>query len=130
MSALQLYIHLAWTTRDRRAMIDAATKPHLEDFLRKSAAREGVQIVALGIVQTHVHMLIRSGPRVDLARLLQMLKGGSSHAMNRLPGNVLGLRWAREYSATTVSPKNLRSAIAYVIHQEGRHPDERIRKPS
>ena len=126
MSALQLYFHLAWTTRDRLPMIDAATKPSLDQFIRKAATQEGVDVVALGIVQTHVHMIVRTGPRIDFGRLLQMIKGGSSYAMSRLPGNVLGLRWAREYSATTVSPKTLKDAIAYVQDQERRHPDEAI----
>ena len=107
-------------------MIDAATKPNLDEFIRKAASQEGVDVVALGIVQTHVHMIVRTGPRIDFARLLQMITGGSSYAMSRLPGNVLGLRWAREYSAPTVSPKTLKDAIAYVQGQERRHPDEAI----
>src|SRR5436190_21677853 len=86
MSALQLYFHLARTTRDRLPMIDAATKPSLDQFIRKAATQEGVDVVALGIVQTHVHMIVRTGPRIEFARLLQMIKGGSSYAMSRLPG--------------------------------------------
>jgi REP element-mobilizing transposase RayT len=63
------------------------------------------EIVVLAILRTHVHLLVRTAPRFDLPRLVQFLKGGSSYAASRLPGNILGLRWSREYSATTVSPK-------------------------
>jgi len=38
MSAHQLFIHLAWTTLDRRPMIDAATRSFLEEFFKKTAS--------------------------------------------------------------------------------------------
>ncbi len=108
MSTHQLYIHLVWTTRDRRPMIDPPTRDFLDEYFRRMAAREHADLVALAILRTHVHMLIRVVPRIDLPRLVQFFKGGSSYAGSRLPGNVLGLRWAPEYSATTVGPKQLR----------------------
>jgi hypothetical protein len=55
-----------------------------------------------------------------------MLKGGSSYVANRLPGNVLGLRWNRRYSVTTVSPRSLPHAAEYLRTQEARHPQEVI----
>jgi REP element-mobilizing transposase RayT len=124
MAAHQLYFHLAWTTLERRPMIDAGTRDFLNDFLRRTAIRE--RAVAIAILQTHVHVLVRSGPRVDLSRLVQLMKGGSSYAAGRLPGNRLGLRWAKEYSATTVSPKSLARALEYFAVQEEHHSGEGI----
>src|SRR5947209_17249285 len=68
------------------------------------------------------------GPHVviDLPRLVQSFKGGSSYAASRLPGNVLGLRWAPEYSATTVGPKQLADVIRYIEGQAKRHPGEAV----
>ena len=74
----------------------------------------------------HVHLLVRTAPRIDLPRLVQFLKGGSSYAASRLPGNILGLRWSREYSATTVSPKQLAGAIRYIEEQASHHPGEGV----
>ena len=68
----------------------------------------------------------RTSSRVDLSRLVQMLKGGSSYAASRVPGNKLGLRWTREYSATTVSPRSLPQAVQYLREQNYRHPMERV----
>ena len=78
-------------------MIDAPTRDFLGDFLRRTAVRERAEIVAIAILQTHVHVVLRSGPRVDLSRLVQLMKGGSSYAASRVTGNRLGLRWAKEY---------------------------------
>jgi hypothetical protein len=82
--------------------------------------------VSLGFLRTHAHLLIRTGPRYDLPRLVQLLKGGSSYAASRQPGNVLGLRWNRESSVTSVSPKLVPQAIAYIEGQDDRHPSEAI----
>lgn len=124
MSAIQLFIHLAWTTHDRLPMINAATSAFLEEFFRKTASRQEVQIVDLAILKTHVHMVIRTPPRIDLPRLVQFFKGGSSHAASRHPGNVLGLRWAPEYSATSVGPRQLESVKDYLRKQAEHHPGE------
>ncbi len=126
MSTHQLYIHLAWTTRDRRPMIDPPTRDFLDEYFRRTAAREHADVVALAILRTHVHMLIRTVPRIDLPRLVQFVKGGSSYAASRLPGNILGLRWAPEYSATTVGPRQLADVIRYIERQEEHHPDEGV----
>jgi len=107
-------------------MIDAATRAFLDEFFRKTAIRQETEVIGLAILQTHVHLLVRTPARIDLPRLVQFLKGGSSYAASRLPGNVVGLRWAPEYSATSVSPRQLAAAIRYLENQEGHHPGERI----
>ena len=126
MSAHQLFIHLAWTTHDRLPMINAATSTFLEEFFKKTAARQDVEIVDLAILKTHVHMIVRTPPRIDLPRLVQFFKGGSSYAASRHPGNALGLRWAPEYSATTVGPGQLDAVHIYLQKQSAHHPGEGI----
>ena len=96
------------------------------DCFRRTAIREHADVVVLAILRTHVHLLVRTAPGIDLPRLVQFLKGGSSYAASRLPGNILGLRWSREYSATTVSPKQLAGAIRYIAEQASHHPGETV----
>jgi len=73
-------------------MIDAATRDFLESFFKKTAAKQEVQIVELAMLKTHVHMVVRTPPRLDLPRLVQFFKGGSSYAASRLPDNKRGDR--------------------------------------
>ena len=107
-------------------MIDPPTRDFLDEYFRRTAAREHADVVALAILRTHVHMLIRTVPRIDLPRLVQFFKGGSSYAASRLPGNILGLRWAPEYSATTVGPRQLAELIRYIERQGEHHPGEGV----
>ncbi len=107
-------------------MIDMPTRAFLEEFIRRTAIRERVEVIELAILATHVHIVIRTTPRIDLSRLVQMMKGGSSYAASRVPGNKLGLRWTRDYFVTTVSPRILPEAVHYLRKQYDRHPMERI----
>ena len=125
MAAHQLFFHLTWSTFDRRPMIDAPTRAFLDEFLRRTAIREHVEVVELSILATHVHVIVRTTPRIDLSRLVQLMKGGSSYAGSRVSGNKFGLRWTREYSVTTVSPRILPEAVRYLQEQNDRHPHER-----
>src|SRR5213594_1357753 len=104
-------------------MIDQPTRHFLDGFFRRTAIQERVTIIALAFLRTHVHLLLQAGPRLDLSRLVQLLKGGSSYAASRQPDNKLGLRWNREYSVTSVSPKLVQAAIDYIERQNQRHPD-------
>ncbi len=47
-------------------MIDAPTRALLHECFRKIATQERATIVSLGFLQTHAHLLIRTGPRYDL----------------------------------------------------------------
>ena len=124
--AHRIYVHVAWTTLDRRPMIDHPTRLFLDRFFRKVAIAEKVEVVTLAILQTHVHAIFRLPTRFDLSRLMQQLKGGSSYEASRLEGNRVGLRWSREYSADSISPRALPRAIAYVATQDRHHPTEAI----
>jgi REP element-mobilizing transposase RayT len=107
-------------------MIDEATRSFLDEYFRRIAIREDIEIISLAFLKTHVHVLVRVNPRVDVPRVVQLRKGGSSYAASRQPGNVIGLRWNREYSVTSVSPRLVPQALRYIKSQDSRHPTEAI----
>ena len=126
MAAHRIYLHLTWSTFRRQPMIDQRTRAFLDEYFRRIAIQERVDIVSLSFLQTHVHVLMRCGPRIDLSRIVQLMKGGSSYAASRQAGNVVGLRWNREYSVTSVSPRLMPKAVEYIRRQDQRHPSEAI----
>lgn len=126
MAAHKIYFHLTWSTHRRQPMIDAGTRDYLEPYFRRVAKQERVTIIAMAFLKAHVHLLVRSGPKVDLSRLVQLVKGGSSYAASRQRDNKLGLRWNPEYSVTSVSPRLLPVAERYIALQNEHHPAEAI----
>ncbi len=123
----QLFVHLIWTTQNREATIDSQRAAYLWDNLPMIARQERAHILAIGIVATHLHLLMRIHPATSLPRLLQRMKGGTAKTIN-WDASVDGpaLRWAKGYSATTVSPRQLGAAAAYVRRQHTHHPAEAI----
>jgi REP element-mobilizing transposase RayT len=105
-------------------MIDRATRAFLDQFFQRTIIQERARLIGLAILQTHVHLLVRTPPRFDLPHLVQLLRGESSYAASRHHGNVLGLRWNKAHAVTTVSPIALPVATAYLAKQNRRHPTE------
>src|SRR5438128_8394369 len=112
----RIYCHVVWKTRDRRPLIDAGVARFLCGFLRAVAAQEGARILEIGMVRTHVHVLVRIHPTTVLSRLLQRLKGGSAAIAGKErhapPDN--RLRWATGYSIYSVSPPSLDAVRNYL----------------
>jgi putative transposase len=123
----RLFYHLVWTTRGRAPMIDALVARYLSDALPAIALTQRTRTLEIGIVATHVHMLVRCHPTTNLSRLMQMLKGTTSHGVSagRL-GAAGSLRWDRGYHITTVSERALERVADYVATQSQHHPTEAI----
>ena len=125
----RIYVHITWTTRDREAAIDADSASLLRRLLPAIARQERAHILELGIVRTHVHVLLRVWPTTPIPRLVQRLKGGSSVIVNRERGSTVRqpLRWAKGYNIDSVSRQAVEKVRAYVRNQPDHHPDEAIR---
>ncbi len=82
----------------------------------------------LGILQTHVHLLVRMHPTTQLPKLLQRLKGASAVLAGRrgLPENGRTLRWAKGYDVESVSPRAVSPVSQYIRNQHRQHPSEII----
>ncbi len=123
----QLLVHIVWTTRDRRPTIDQPRAAYLWEHLPIIARQERARLLELGIVATHLHLLVRLHPSTVIPRLLQRMKGGTATVINRHVASLEpSLRWAKGYSVISVSPRQRGMAAAYVRHQPTHHPSEAI----
>ena len=125
----RIYVHITWTTRDREPAIDADSVSLLRRLLPAIARQERAHVLELGIVRTHVHILLRVWPTTPIPRLVQRLKGGSSVIVSRERGSTVRqpLRWAKGYNIDSVSRQAVEKVRAYVRNQPDHHPDEAIR---
>jgi len=124
----RLYYLVTWTTRDRSRLIDAGLATFLCPYFRGVARQERAHAVVVGMVTTHVHVLLRAHPTTDLTRLVQRLKGGSSALAGKANYSTTGVRlkWPRGYSIATLSTRALMGAREYLRGQPVRHAAEAI----
>jgi REP element-mobilizing transposase RayT len=127
----RLFMHIVWTTRDRERLINWDIARFLWRFLSLVARQERAVLIELGVVQTHVHVLMRLNPATSIARLVQRMKGGSAMIANRdhLARRDQPLRWEKGYSIDTVSRRALAEVREYVRDQAKRHPEEALFNP-
>jgi len=124
----RLYCHVVWTTRNREPVIDAGLARFLCRFLRDVARQERTRILEIGMVTTHLHLLVRIHPTTSLSRLFQRLKGGSAAISSKERHSTQGhtLRWAKGYSIHSVSQRGTGAVREYLRSQPARHPGEAI----
>jgi REP element-mobilizing transposase RayT len=124
----RIYFHIVWTTRNRAPLLDAGLASFLCRFLRQVARQERAHILEIGMVTTHVHLLARAHPMVDVARLLQRLKGASSAIAGKERHSTTGteLKWSKGYAIHSVSGRNLDPVRKYLREQSIHHPREVI----
>ena len=125
----RLYYHITWTTRERQHLIDAGLAQFLCRFLRSVARQERAHILEIGMVDTHVHLLVRTHPTTDISRLLQRMKGGSSAMAEKERHSTTNrvLKWSKGYAIRTVGPRSLEVVRQYLRSQAARHPNEVIK---
>lgn len=126
-----LYLHVTWTTLNRLPLMDGRVQAFLESFLRTKATQHETSVLAIGMVNDHVHMVIEVQPVFDLPSLMQGLKGASARIANR-DGHAQRrpLQWAPGYDARTVGVTQLRSVVRYVESQASHHADRAIKGDS
>ena len=116
----RIFAHICWTTRERAPVIDLPSARFLARLFPITCRQERARILDLGILQTHVHLLVRMHPTTQLPKLLQRLKGARAVLAGRrgLPENGRTLRWAKGYAVSAVSQ--------YIRNQHRQHPAEVI----
>jgi REP element-mobilizing transposase RayT len=118
---VELFVHVVWATLRRRPWIDTAAEAGIERCLRAKAAEHRCEVLAIGIVSDHVHVLLRLAPAAAIARLVADLKGSTSHWMTHELRPNLPFRWQAGYGAFTVSTAERAAVRAYVADQKARH---------
>ena len=115
----QLYVHLVWATWDRAPLMEGPVFGIAEQAIRRECARMHVNVEAIGGMPDHVHLLVRIPTSLSVAKLVQQVKGSTSHLLTSRFG--IPFRWQGGYGAFTVSKSVLPRVRDYVLNQEAHH---------
>ena len=128
-----VYIHLVFSTKDRRPLLrDKPTRDALHSYLGGVSKQLDCAPILVGSVEDHVHLLARFGRTLTQAEWVKELKRG------HLPQNCYGGRvsnlWLKErgrdyadfewqggYADFSVSQSNLEQVKQYIAGQEEHH---------
>ena len=82
-SVYDIKYHIVWTTKYRKPVMVGAIAKRLQAILRQVCAQNDVQILSGHISKDHVHMLVSVPPHLSVSKLIQYMKGNSSHKMQK-----------------------------------------------
>ena len=114
-------IHVIFSTTERRALIDAITRPKLHAYLATVARNSGCECYRVGGVADHVHLAIRLSRTVTIANLVENLKTSSSKWLKTESPSFMPFAWQRGYGCFSVGPTDLDALCAYIENQEEHH---------
>ncbi len=117
----RVYAHLVWSTWDRLPLIHGEIEGAVYACIRDSAAGVGADVIAIGGVADHVHVLVRYPPTLAISHLVKRMKGASSHLVTQVVSPGEFFKWQGGYGVLSVSERNVPSVTAYVLDQKRRH---------
>ncbi|HEY3413072.1 MAG TPA: IS200/IS605 family transposase [Armatimonadota bacterium] len=122
----QLYVHLMWATWDRLPLLTPERQKAAFACIHAECTQMRAEVLAVGGVEDHVHLLVRVPATITVASLVRQVKGASSHLLtHQIPG-ADGFKWQGAYGAFTVSHRDVPIVKDYVRGQAQHHGDGSI----
>ncbi|MDH3530392.1 MAG: IS200/IS605 family transposase [Acidobacteriota bacterium] len=121
MPHIQVWIHYVWSTKNREPFLTKKVRPEIIDHLKKNAQEKEIHLDFIGGYVDHLHSLISMKSGQQIEAIAQMLKGESSHWINKNKICQGYFGWQDEYFAASVSPPDVPAVRRYIANQEEHH---------
>jgi len=122
----QLYLHLVWSTWDRHPFLVQGLRERVYECIQAECVRLRVDLIAIGGMEDHVHLLVRVPATIAPADLVKQMKGASSHLVNHDIYAPFYFKWQGAYGAFSVSKRHVPLIREYVLRQEEHHRDRSL----
>jgi putative transposase len=122
-SKVGVFIHFVWAAWDRLPLLKESVQEQVYRAIGAKCEELGAQMVALGGVEDHIHLLVGMPATVSIADFVGQVKGTSSHliAQHVLATTGKFFKWQGAYGAFSVSPQHLREVTDYIRQQREHH---------
>jgi putative transposase len=124
-TVFQIHLHLVWVTKYRKPILTGEVGVRVRELIRQICRDEEIEIIKGSVSRDHVHLMVSIPPQVTISRLVQRMKGKSSHTMlnefAHLRKTFWGRHiWARGYfccSSGNVTDEVIKEYIANQINE-------------
>ncbi len=116
-----VFVHCVWATWDRLPLLTSEIESRVHHAIGAKVVELGAEVIALGGIEDHLHLLVRLPPALALAELVRQAKGASAHLVTHelTPGEAF--KWQGGYAAFSVSPRHVREVSDYIARQREHH---------
>jgi REP element-mobilizing transposase RayT len=121
MSFVKIWIHLVWSTKNREANLIEGIRQKVFDHIRENGKEKEIFIDFIGGHIDHIHCLISLGKGQEIETVVQLIKGESSHWINKNNLTKRKFVWQDDYFGVSVSPDVVDKVRKYIANQEEHH---------
>lgn len=116
-----IWMHFVWATKKRARIISKDLMERLFPHFKKYGSENNIYVDAVSGDMEHVHLLIGSMPTQAPSEIANLLKGESSHWINRSEIIRGKFAWQRGFSVFSVSQSQIGKVRRYIRNQEEHH---------
>lgn len=122
MPFIKVYIHFVWSTKNREPYLSTPElRMAMWKHIRENSKSKGIFIDFINGYQEHCHCLVSLGDNQTMRQLMQLIKGESSHWINKEKLLKEKFEWQDEYFAVSVSESMVDRVRNYIRNQENHH---------
>jgi len=122
----RLFVHLVWATWNRLPLITADAQPRIYRCIQSEADRLGAQVIAIGGVEDHVHVLVKYPTSLAISELVKQMKGVSSRLVHDQIAPDGFFKWQGAYGAFSIAERDVPMVRRYVHRQVEHHRTGRL----
>lgn len=120
-SLSKVLIHIILSTKDREPFLDSDVRPRMHAYLATMCRDLGGELVRIGGVADHVHIVTTLPRTLSQAEIIGQRKKASSKWITKVHTHYRPFFWQRGYGAFSVSPSQLDAVLQYVDDQQEHH---------
>jgi REP element-mobilizing transposase RayT len=114
-------MHFVWTTKNREPYFSKKGRKRLFPYIQKIVESQKAELVAIGGVEDHVHILVRMHRLDEIYKLIRNIKSRSSSFIKKANKRCELFAWQNGYGIFAVSASLVNRMRKYVLNQEEHH---------
>src|SRR5688572_17068489 len=114
-------IHYVFSTKDRRNTISRDLRERLWPYMGGIARENEIKALAVGGTDNHAHILVSLPSTLQIAKAIQLIKGGSSRWIHDNFPVHRDFAWQEGYGAFSIGVSGIDDTIRYIQNLEEHH---------
>ena len=121
MPYIKIWIHFVWATKNRKPLLLNEIMQNIFDHIKTIALKKDIYVDTVNGYTDHIHCLISLGTDQTISKIVQLIKGESSHWINQQGLISEKFEWQDDYFAVSVSDSIVNRVRAYIRNQPEHH---------
>ena len=115
------YLHLIFSTKERRPRLVDDIRPELHAYLATVLINIKSPAIIINSVEDHIHILFNLHRTVTLSKVVEEVKKSSSKWLKTKSTSLASFQWQGGYGAFSVSESNAQQVENYIKKQKEHH---------